>query len=235
MITLLTYPPAFGQFSGSPFCIKAAHLLKLSGQHWKRENTLDPRMMPYKKLPVIRAEDQLIADSDMIRAYLEAQGATFDEGLSELDKSTSRAFIRMAEEHIYFHIVLDRWGNDDIWPEVRDTYFASVPKLIRGMVANKIRRNLLAAMQVQGLGRFTPEQRLARLEPDLDALVTRLWQNHFLFGDRPTAADASVGPMLSAIIASPGETALASRIKENAILMGYISRVEEMLPTGGCA
>ncbi|WP_299735786.1 glutathione S-transferase family protein [uncultured Roseobacter sp.] len=235
MITLLTYPPAFGQFSGSPFCIKAAHLLKLSGQHWKRENTLDPRMMPYKKLPVIRAEDQLIADSDMIRAYLEAQGATFDEGLSELDKSTSRAFIRMAEEHIYFHIVLDRWGNDDIWPEVRDTYFASVPKLIRGMVANKIRRNLLAAMQVQGLGRFTPEQRLARLEPDLEALVTRLWQNHFLFGDRPTAADASVGPMLSAIIASPGETALASRIKENAILMGYISRVEEMLPTGGCA
>ncbi|WP_299401270.1 glutathione S-transferase family protein [uncultured Roseobacter sp.] len=235
MITLLTYPPAFGQFSGSPFCIKAAHLLKLSGQHWKRENTLDPRMMPYKKLPVIRAEDQLIADSDMIRAYLEAQGATFDEGLSELDKSTSRAFIRMAEEHIYFHIVLDRWGNDDIWPEVRDTYFASVPKLIRGMVANKIRRNLLAAMQVQGLGRFTPEQRLARLEPDLEALVTRLWQNHFLFGNRPTAADASVGPMLSAIIASPGETALASRIKENAILMGYISRVEEMLPTGGCA
>ena len=112
MITLLTYPPAFGQFSGSPFCIKAAHLLNLSGQHWRRENTLDPRMMPHQKLPVIRAEDQLIADSDMIRDYLEAQGAQFDDGLSEIGKSTSRAFIRMAEEHLYFHIVLDRWGND---------------------------------------------------------------------------------------------------------------------------
>ncbi|MFK7878920.1 glutathione S-transferase family protein [Roseobacter sp.] len=229
MITLLTYPPAFGQFSGSPFCTKAAHLLKLSGQHWKREDTLDPRMMPYKKLPVIRAEDQLIGDSDMIRAFLESRGAAFDAGLSEMDKSTSRAFIRMAEEHIYFHIVLDRWGNDDIWPKVRETYFATIPKWIRGVVAHRIRKTLLSGMMVQGLGRFTPEQRLARLEPDLDAISTRLWQNKFLFGDRPTAADASVGPMLSASIASPGETLLSSRIKENAILMGYITRVEDML------
>lgn len=229
MITLLTYPPAFGQFSGSPFCIKAAHLLNLSGQHWRRENTLDPRMMPHQKLPVIRAEDQLIADSDMIRDYLEAQGAQFDDGLSEIDKSTSRAFIRMAEEHLYFHIVLDRWGNDAAWPEIRETYFASVPRLIRGMVANKLRKKLLSAMYVQGLGRFTPEQRLARLEPDLEAIMTRLWQNRFLFGDRPSAADASVGPMLSAAISSPGETALSNRIRENAVLMGYIDRVEEML------
>ncbi|WP_300056630.1 glutathione S-transferase family protein [uncultured Roseobacter sp.] len=229
MITLLTYPPAFGQFSGSPFCIKAAHLLNLSGQRWRRENTLDPRMMPHQKLPVIRAEDQLIADSDMIRSYLEAQGARFDSGLSEMDKSTSRAFIRMAEEHLYFHIVLDRWGDDLAWPEIRETYFASVPKLVRRMVARRIRKNLLAAMYVQGLGRFTPEQRLARLEPDLEAIVTRLWQNRFLFGDRPTAADASVGPMLGAAISSPGETALSNRIKENAVLMGYVSRVEEML------
>lgn len=229
MITLLTYPPAFGQFSGSPFCIKAAHLLNLSGQHWKREDTLDPRMMPHQKLPVIRAEDQLIADSDMIRAYLEAQGAHFDAGLSDIDRATSRAFIRMAEEHIYFHIVLDRWANEDAWPEVRETYFASVPKLIRGMVANRIRKNLLSAMRAQGLGRFTTEQRLARLEPDLDAIVARLWQNRFLFRDTPTAADASVGPMLSAALASPGQTAMSNRIRENAVLMGYIERVEEML------
>lgn len=229
MITLLAYPPAFGQFSGSPFCIKAAHLLNLSGQHWTRENTLDPRMMPHQKLPVIRAEDQLIADSDMIRAYLEAQGARFDDGLSEIDKSTSRAFIRMAEEHLYFHVVLDRWANDAAWPQVRDTYFASVPRLLRKWVAGTCRKKLVSAMYVQGLGRFTPEQRLARLEPDLEALMARLWQNRFLFGDRPSAADASVGPMLSAAIASPGETALSNRIRENAVLMGYIDRVEEML------
>ncbi|MCV3269919.1 glutathione S-transferase family protein [Roseobacter sinensis] len=229
MITLLTYPPAFGQFSGSPFCIKAAHLLNLSGQRWTRENTLDPRMMPHQKLPVIRAEDQLIADSDMIRAYLEAQGAQFDDGLTEMDKSTSRAFIRMAEEHLYFHIVLDRWGNDAAWPEIRETYFASVPRIFRRMVANSVRRKLLSAMYVQGLGRFTPAQRLARLEPDFDAIMTRLWQNRFLFGERPSAADASVGPMLSAAISSPGETALSNRIRENAVLMGYIERVEEML------
>ncbi|GFE49529.1 glutathione S-transferase [Roseobacter cerasinus] len=229
MITLLTYPPAFGQFSGSPFCIKAAHLLNLSGLRWTREDTLDPRMMPHQKLPVIRAEDQLIADSDMIRSYLEAQGAAFDHGLTEMDKSTSRAFIRMAEEHLYFHIVLDRWEDDLAWPAIRETYFASVPRPLRRLVANRVRRKILSAMQVQGLGRFTPAERLARLEPDLEAIVTRLWQNRFLFGETPSAADASVGPMLSAAISSPGETALSSRIRENAVLMGYIDRVEQML------
>ncbi|MBW4706949.1 glutathione S-transferase family protein [Roseobacter sp. YSTF-M11] len=229
MITLLTYPPAFGQFSGSPFCNKAAHFLKLSGQQWRRENTLDPRMMPHRKLPVIRAEDQLIADSDMIRAYLESKGARFDAGLSEMEKATSRAFIRMAEEHLYFHILLDRWDNDAVWPEVRETYFASVPQLLRRIVANKVRKDVLKGMQIQGLGRFTATQRLARLEPDLEAISTRLWQNRFLFGERPTAADASVGPMLSAAVASPGNTLLSNRIQENAVLMAYIARVEEML------
>ncbi|MGC3938099.1 glutathione S-transferase family protein [Roseobacter sp. EG26] len=229
MITLLTYPPAFGQFSGSPFCTKAAYFLKVSGLPWRREDTLDPRMMPHKKLPVIRADDQLIADSDMIRAYLESKGATFDEGLSEIDKATSRAFIRMAEEHIYFHILLDRWANDALWPQIRDTYFGSVPKILRSLVSGKIRKEVLKGMHAQGLGRLTEAQRLARLEPDLEAISTRLWQNRFLFGDRPTAADASVGPMLSAAVASPGHTLLSNRVEENAVLMAYIERIEEML------
>lgn len=229
MITLLTYPPAFGQFSGSPFCVKAAHLLKMSGQRWQREDTLDPRVMPYKKMPVIRVKDQLIGDSELIRTYLESQGADFDIGLSDTEKSTARAMIRMAEEHMYFHALLDRWGNDEMWPTLRETYFKMIPKLMRGMVSNKIRKNVLSGMMVQGLGRFTPQQRLARLEPDLVAIATRVRQNQFLFGDRATAADVSVGPMLGGMMASPGKTALTARIKNDAVLMGYISRVDQML------
>jgi hypothetical protein len=70
MIDLLTYPPMNQQFSASPFCTKAACLLALSGQPWRREDMLDPRKMPYGKLPVIRAEGRNIPDSDGIRAYL---------------------------------------------------------------------------------------------------------------------------------------------------------------------
>ncbi|WP_300033184.1 glutathione S-transferase family protein [uncultured Roseobacter sp.] len=224
MINLLTYPAAFGQFSSSPFCTKAAWLLNLSGQMWRREDTLDPRMMPYSKLPVIRVEDRLIADSDGIRAHLESNGADFDRALTEEDRAVSRAFIRMSEEHMYFHLVLDRWGNPDIWPVVRETYFAGVPRLIRPMVTRQLRAKVLAGMKTQGLGRLDEVQRLNRIEPDIAAITTRLRHRDFLFGDRPSAADTSVAPVLSAIRATPGTTLLKRFVEDNAILTGYLDR-----------
>lgn len=229
MITLLTYKPAFGQSAASPFCVKAIWLLNLSGQEWQREDLADPRQMPHSKLPAIRVEDRIIADSDNVRSYLEAQGAQFDAGLSDMEKATSRAFIRMAEDHLYFHIVLDRWADDEVWPTIRDTYFDVVPRPLRRIVTNKMRRACLQGMDRQGLGRFTPAQRLERVEADLSAITTRLWHGSFLFGDQPTAADASVGAMLAAMRATPGKTLLKTRIDEDEILCRYIDRCEEAM------
>lgn len=233
MITLITYAPMFGEPAASPFCTKAMWLLNMSGQQWAREDTSDPRAMPKAKLPCIRVGDRLIDDSDNIRAYLEGLGADFDTGLSDMEKATSRAFIRMAEEHMYFHIVLDRWANDDAWPIVRDSYFASIPKLMRGVVTRKLRGALLRGMLTQGLGRLSPAERMARLEPDLHALTTRLWHGPFLFGDHPTAADASVAAMLSAMRATPAKTQLKTRVAEDEVLCRYIDRMHAAMKAPG--
>lgn len=227
MITLITFPPAFGELAASPFCVKAIWMLNMSGQDWQREDTLDPRKLPKQKLPAIRVDGQIIPDSDNIRSYLEAQGADFDAGLSDMEKSTSRAFIRMAEEHMYFHIVLDRWGDDTVWPIIRDTYFKEIPKPLRGLVTNRLRKACLQGMDRQGLGRFTPEERLARLEPDLKAIATRLWQGPYLFGETPSAADISVAAMLANMRATPGKTLLKMRVAEDEILCRYIDRATQ--------
>lgn len=230
MITLFTYPPAFGLFSSSPFCVKAAYLLKMSGQSWQREDMLDPRKMPFGKLPAITTDDgQIIADSDAIRTYLQGHGAQFDSGLSELDRANSRAFVRLAEEHLYFHVLMDRWANDAVWPIIREAYFGSIPKVLRNFISGKLRRHVLTGMKTQGLGRLNADQRLARLAPDLDALTTRLWHGAFLFGDAPTAADMSVAPMLAAALATPGDTALQRHIQENDVLTAYVARVDAAL------
>ncbi|MGB3245112.1 MAG: glutathione S-transferase family protein [Sulfitobacter sp.] len=226
MITLITFASAFGQSSASPFCLKAIWLLNMSGQSWKRENTADPRKMPKGKLPAIRHNGALIHDSDNIRFHLESLGVDFDAGLSDMEKATSRALIRMAEEHMYFHLVMDRWGNDDVWPTIRDTYFSSVPKLLRGIVTNKLRKKCLIGMDRQGLGRLTAQERMTRIEPDLQAITTRLWHGAFLFGDRPTAADASVAAILANMRATPGKTLLKSRVAKDEILCRYIDRME---------
>ncbi|MEP5731423.1 MAG: glutathione S-transferase family protein [Sulfitobacter sp.] len=229
MITLLTYAPSFGQPAGSPFCIKAIWLLNMSKLSWQRDDLADPRKVPRQKLPAIQIRDQIIPDSDNIRDYLEQNGADFDQGLSDMEKSTSRAFIRLAEEHMYFHIVLDRWADDIVWPTIRDAYFSEIPKLMRGYITNGIRKSLIKGMHTQGLGRLTAQERLDRLEPDLQAITTRLWHGAFLFGDRPTAADASVAAMLATMRATPGKTLLKTRIAEDEILCRYIDRAQDVM------
>ncbi|MGJ8618558.1 MAG: glutathione S-transferase family protein [Sulfitobacter sp.] len=229
MITLITFAPAFGQVAASPFCVKAIWLLNMSCQEWQREDSMDPRKMPKQKLPVIRVGQDLIHDSENIRGYLEQQGADFDAGLSDMEEATSRAFIRMAEEHLYFHCVMQRWSEDNVWPTIRDTYFAAIPSILRGFVTTKIRKACLQGMDRQGLGRLTSEERMDKIEPDLKAITTRLWHGRFLFGDQPTAADASIAPMLAAMRATPGKTLLKTRIAEDEILCRYIDRAEDAM------
>jgi glutathione S-transferase len=225
MITLYTFPEGFGQFSYSTFCTKAAWLLNLAGVPWERKDMNDPRKMPLGKLPAIGLKDgTIIPDSDNIRAYLEEQGFDFDAGLSLRDKANSRAFIRMTEEHIYFHQVMDRWGDDANWAVIRQEYFGFLPALLRGIITSKLRKDLMQTMHGMGLGRLTAAQRLERIEPDLAAISAQLGERPFLFGETPTAADATVGAMIGAITASPVPTALSRRVSGDPILSAYGTR-----------
>ncbi|WP_210093845.1 glutathione S-transferase family protein [Ruegeria sp. HKCCSP346] len=230
MLTLLTYPSAFGLFSASPFCVKTALMLQHSGQVWQRSDMLDPRRMPHQKLPVLRTPERLIPDSDLIRDWLEQKGAEFDQGLSDVEKAQSRALVRMAEEHLYFHIVLDRWGNDEVWPILRETFFTGIPTLIRKPASNAIRKSVLKGIRSQGIGRFSLPERLDRVERDLEAISAHLWQSRFLLADQPTSADMSVGPMLAAMRATPADTPLTRRIKQDNLLNSYVDRMEQAIP-----
>ncbi len=233
MITLYTYPSGFGLFSLSPFCVKAAWMLDYSGLPWQREDHADPRKMPHGKLPAIRtATGEIIGDTDAIRRHLESCGVDFEPGLTETQKSVGRALIRMAEEHLYFHVLLDRWGRDDVWPVIRKTYFASVPKLMRNSVANGLRRRVIKGMEVQGLARFSEEERLARTEQDLTAISNLLWQGPFLLGRQMSLADFSMAAMLDALRSTPGATPVSRRVSEDKMFSDYIARVMTAVHAG---
>jgi glutathione S-transferase len=229
MITLITYPANFGTRSASPFCIKAEYLLNMAGVPWQRQDENDPRKWPKAKLPAISMGTNVIGDSDGIRHYLETQGHKFDHGLSDLEKAQAHTFVRMAEEHMYFHLVLDRWGNDAVWPTIRDAYFKDIPKLPRLIVTRGLRAKLMKGMMAQGLGRLSPSERMDRLEPDLSAITSQLSQGRFLFGDSPCVADTSVASMLAAMRATPIRTDLSRRIASDQVLSDYINRVDATL------
>ena len=226
MITLMTFPAMGEAFSLSPFCAKAALMLDYAGVEWRREDLNDPRQMPHRKLPAIRtSEGTVVADTDAIRLYLESLGIDFQPGLSDAQKAHSRALIRMAEEHLYFLLVLDRWGRDDVWPVIRDMYFHEIPNLLRKPISNRLRRNLLRGLDAQGLARFSEEERVDRVEQDLKAISDLLWTGPYLMGDRVTLCDLSVAPILNAMRVTPVETDLVRRVAQDPILTEYIDRV----------
>lgn len=225
MIKLTVYPAAFDEPTASPFCMKSMCMLHAAGLPYEILETGDPRHAPKQKLPFIEANGQSIPDSEQIRAFIEnAADLDFDEGLTERERGVSRALIRMVEEHIYFAIVADRWGEDDNWEHVKSAFFSEIPGLIRGFVTGRIRKQALAQLDGQGIGRHSREERFDRVRRDIIAIREILGDKPFLFGDRPTAADYSAVPMLRASIVTPVPKPLSEFIKNDAVLMAYVTR-----------
>ena len=230
MIKLTVYPASFDEPTASPFCMKSICMLEAAGLPYEIIETADPRSAPKGKLPFIDVDGEQIPDSEQIRNYIEmAADIDFDEGLSDRERGISRAIIRMAEEHIYFAIVADRWAEDDNWAYLREAYFNEVPAIIRGFVTKSVRKDALKQLSGQGIGRHSAEERFDRVRRDLISIRDVLGDQDFLFGDRPSSADYSVGPMLRASIVTPVEKPMARFIKSDPILMRYVKKVTDRL------
>jgi glutathione S-transferase len=232
MNSLITYPAHFGQPSASPFCVKAMYVLNACGLDWQREDTNDPRKMPLAKLPVLRAGDRLIAGSDRIAAFARETGTDPDAALSPAERAAAHGLVRMAEEHLYFLLLLDRWERREVWPSTRDAYFHEIPALLRGLISGGIRRTVLSGLRAQGLGRMGWPERLDRARADFSALEDQLGDAPFLFGAAPHLVDASVASMLAAIAATPVRTDLQTALEAFPVLGRYAARVHDAFGAG---
>lgn len=222
-LQLKTFGPAFGEPDASPFCTKAICLLNMAGVQWTLLPGSDSRKAPVGKLPVLLDGSTVIHDSDNIRYYLEEHyAADFDAGLSDIQKAQSRALIRMSEEHLYFCQMYDRWVDDASWTHVRVRFFASLPPVMRTVIPKLVRRNVLSALKGQGIGRLSYDEMCSRAHLDICAIETLLSHERFLFGQVPTAADASVGCTLATMSANLERTKLSTRVLDSERLMQYI-------------
>lgn len=227
MLSLIIYNPAFGQPSGSPFCMKALCLLQMSGVGWKPEYSNDPRSAPMAKFPVLRDGETLIADSGIIQKHLEDKhGADFGSWLSKEQQATGHALVRMAEEHLYFHIVNDRWGRDEIWKHTMPVYFGQMPALLRSFIPASIRKKVKAGLNFLGTSRFSEKVLEERLNDDLKAISNTLADKKFLFGEKACFADAAIVSQLATMAATPGDTRSGKAIKSNKNLYEYIGRFQ---------
>jgi glutathione S-transferase len=224
MITLYSFGRRFGLPDPSPFVTKAEVLLKLAGLAY-RTDTGGFKNAPKGKLPYIDDGGVIVADSAFIRRHLEQKhGADFDRGLTAAQKATALAVERMAEEHLYWILVHERWMVDANFEKGPRAFFDAAPVLMRPLVIAIVRRQVRKALKAQGLGRHTREELIALAGQDLDAIATLIGDKPWLMGDRPCGADASVWSEVAGCLCPYFETPLRAAGERHPNLVAYRDR-----------
>jgi len=228
MITLYAFEPAFGLPSASPFVVKTMIHLTIAKQPYDIEIAFDLESAPKGKLPYIRDDDRLIADSELIRQHLETRyGVDFDPGLSPREVADGVAFTRLVEDHLYWCALYDHWHVDEHWAIIKPLLFNSLPPDQLDAVAGAVREQILRDLHGQGLGRHNHEELMTFAKNNLDALADRLGGGPFWFGDSLTSADAAIAPQIASIAGDPTNGPISRVLKAHPSLIAYAKRVLE--------
>ena len=226
MITLIQYPGAFGLVSASPFCTKAEALLRVSGVPFEVALWTDPRKAPKQKLPIIRDNDRVIADSTFIRKHLETHyGVDFDAELSPAERAVAKAFTLLCEEHLYWAIVYSRWMEEDNWPQLRDAYFGELPALLRPFITRSLRNQAGAQLRAHGMGRHSRDEIYQLASDDLSALAQQLGERPFFMGEHHTGVDATVYAFVAGLLHCTLQNPARQAAKAHPNLVAYCDRL----------
>lgn len=224
MIVLNGARSAFGLPSPSQFVSKAEVLLKMSGVPYRHVDA-DFSRAPKGKIPFIEVDGRLIGDSSFIRQHLEDHhGADFDKGLSFAEKAVARAFAVMADEHLYWAVVYDRWMDPANFRRGPRHFFDKVPAPMRPFVIAMVRRGVKRSLKGHGLGRHAPAEIHALARRDIDAISDFLADKPFLMGAEPCGADASVWSAVTQVLCPHFDSPLRHHAATHANLRAYRDR-----------
>jgi len=191
VITLYTFGPLFGLPDASPFVMKGEMLLKLAGLEYQR-STKGFLRAPKGKLPYIDDGGTIVADSTLIRLYLEQKySVDFDRELSTRERGIAWAAEKMLEDHLYWVLVYWRWMKDGNFEKGPKNFFKRAPALIRPLVIWKVRGKVRRNLHAHGIGRHNEAEMTAMSDRAFEALSQLLGDNPYLMGSRACGADAT--------------------------------------------
>ncbi len=230
MIRLFQFPSTLkGTPNASPFCVKLECALRLGGIPYEIEQVPNPAGGPKHKVPFVEIDGARIGDSALILDLLATRnGLDLDRGLDARKRAESHALQRMIEERLYWVMVYSRWVEPTGWNIVRPLFFASLPWPMRRLVPRMARKTVLRKLDGHGIGRHSREEVFALGARDLAALSDLLGDNPFLFGDRPTLADATLFGFLVNIIGPDVPSPLKDAALGHANLVAHTERMGEI-------
>jgi glutathione S-transferase len=225
VITLYTFGPLFGLPDASPFVMKGEMLLKLSKLEYQTNNKGFTRA-PKGKLPYIDDNGTIVADSTLIRLYLEQKyGVDFDRSLSEREKGIAWATEKMLEDHLYWVLVYWRWMKDDNFQKGPANFFKRAPAFIRPLVIRMVRGKVRRGLHAHGIGRHQESEMTAMSDRAFDALSKLLGENKYLMGNEPCGADATAFAFIAGSLCPLFESPAHARARTLPNLIAYRERM----------
>ncbi|WP_372370761.1 glutathione S-transferase family protein [Candidatus Uabimicrobium sp. HlEnr_7] len=228
MIELHQYPGSWGLPSSSPFCIKVETYLLITQIPYKTVWENNPGRGPKGKMPFIKDQKKVIADSSFILEYLQSNyEPNLDLNMDETQKVIMLAFQRLIEESLYWVLLYSRWGDTQGWQEIKKEITPMLPPLIGKAIIHIIRKNLLRQAYAQGMGRHTREEIYSIGKSNIEALAKFLENKPYFFGDKPRSIDCSFYSFLITILQSPVTGPLQDYTKSFVNLREYCARISE--------
>ncbi|MEL6299207.1 MAG: glutathione S-transferase family protein [Pseudomonadota bacterium] len=223
-LELQVFGPMFGLPDPSPFCAKAIVLLKLSGLAFETVK-FDMVKAPKGKAPVLMIDGEPLPDSTFIRFALEDRfGVDFDGAMSAKDKGVAWAAEKMAEDHLYYVIMSERWVDDANFQTGPAQYFDEIPQPIRPVIRTMVRRRVRKTLHAQGFGRHTIAEQTRLAVRGYEAIGEILSDRPWLGGEAPCGSDASVWASVACIMADSFGSPTRDAIQANTTLKSYRDR-----------
>jgi glutathione S-transferase len=214
--------------------MKAEMLLKLSGLPYETTRR-GFRGAPKGKLPYIRDGETVVADSTLIRLYLEQKyQVDFDRALSTQARGVGWAVEKMLEDHLYWIMVYWRWLNEENFARGPAVFFQRAPAPIRPLAKWFVLRRIRRTLHGHGLGRHSEAETTTMAARGIDALAQILGDNRYFLGGQPCGADATVFAFVACTLTPVFSSPVRDKLAAVPNLVAYHDRMmKEFFPTFG--
>lgn len=214
----------------SPFCVKVETYLRMTKTPYESHSGMAYlKKSPKNKLPYIKENGEIIADSSFIFRHLEQKSETPLNGhLSDEQKAIAHSMCKMIDENLYWTVVYARWILDHNWVILKEMLLGSIPFPLNIFVPNLIRKGVLKSMKGHGIGRHSAAEIAEIGAWDLQALSDFLGDKPYFFGEQPSTLDAAAFGVLSQMILTDRFSApVFDRARDMKNLVDFTHRIKD--------
>lgn len=226
-ITLFQFPQTGNIPNLSPFCMKVETYLRMCKIPYQVKESMNPRKAPRKKFPYIQYGDQILSDSSLIIARLEADSDTpLNHHLDAQQRAETLCVQRMLEDHFYWTMVYSRWCSKAGWPKWSASFRKKFPPIINTLILSFIKNKAVKQLNAQGMGRFDDETVHDFSLEDLSALNIKIGNRAYYFNNQPSTLDAIIYSFLASCLAATWHLPMKEYILVHHPLKNYVNNLQ---------